>query len=220
MPQIKKSCYWCGKPAASKAHVPPLNLYPNNKRVALLTVPVCQEHCEAFALLDEKMRHSIQAACHSAFAPAVFDVKPAPALEDPQAVGLVKKLFQSIRQIASPMGLTKAAQFEHDDCKLYLEKIARGLHYKHFKSPIGGEFAFAIKQSFSTTPRMLDFFKRLSPHFSNRDAVKVPRVSYPEIFQYRYIKGQHGKTSMFAVAMRFYSDLEAITIFTSDGVTE
>lgn len=47
-------CYWCGKLATSREHVPPESLFPENKdikmisnysyRYNLITVPSCDEH--------------------------------------------------------------------------------------------------------------------------------------------------------------------------------
>ncbi|QSF46193.1 hypothetical protein [Paenibacillus tianjinensis] len=54
MKKIKQQCYWCGKQATSREHVPPRCLFPTDKDVGalfkqsfrseLITVPSCDEH--------------------------------------------------------------------------------------------------------------------------------------------------------------------------------
>ena len=52
--KTKEICYWCGKPATSREHVPPKCLFPENKDIQkiydesfrnnLITVPSCDKH--------------------------------------------------------------------------------------------------------------------------------------------------------------------------------
>lgn len=217
MPRIKKTCYWCGKPATSREHVPPQNIYPDDKRVNLLTVPSCEEHNEAYHQLDERMRFYVQASSDSASAFNEFDVKTMRSLEDDKAVGLVKKLFKGTR----PLGATALLKFDPADYALYFEKLTRGLHHLNFKTQIEGTFFMAFKQSFAVHRIYLEVFQKLAPHFNNPHLVKIPKVPHPEIFQYRYINSVNAaKQSAFAVAMRFYGDFEVMAGFTSDNLSD
>src|ERR1700730_2480473 len=98
-PGFVSTCYWCGRPASSREHVPPLSFFPTGKRTGLITVPSCYDHNEALSALDEQFRFYVQACCDSAAAMEVFDSKTLRGLERPEAAKLVQKLYEGSRPI-------------------------------------------------------------------------------------------------------------------------
>lgn len=53
-----RECAYCGKPATSKDHVPPKNLFSKGTD-RLITVPACDQHNNAFSGLDERFREAV-----------------------------------------------------------------------------------------------------------------------------------------------------------------
>ena len=206
-------CYWCGLEPVDREHVPPLNIFPKLKRNNLITVPACEAHNKQLSRVDERMRFYLQAGSSTSEAFSEFK-NTVSALERPEAAGLAAGIIGRIMPTSMPGKVGAEIVGVSDDLVMYFEKITRGLAYHHQKKPFGGTCVAAPKQSFITSPEILEFHRTICPYFQI-DGFSIDGVAAnPDIFKYRYISKSNGDLQMFVVDMFFYNDIEVISALT------
>jgi hypothetical protein len=60
--EMKRECYWCGRPATSDDHVPAKCFFQKASRRDLMKVPSCDAHNNGFSQIDERFKYYILAA--------------------------------------------------------------------------------------------------------------------------------------------------------------
>jgi hypothetical protein len=206
-------CYWCGCPASSREHVPPLSFFPKGKRTNLITVPSCYSHNEALSAHDEAFRFYVQACSGSSDALEIFDTKTLRGLERPEAAKLVEKLFGGSRPIIIEGQVTRALQVNPSEQNLFFEKVVRGLYFYLFGKPAPAEVT-TVSPNFVTAG--LDYValgKKLLPYLFHPDAVEPP-VAQPNIFRFRYYRYIDQGREAFIVRCIFYGSVTMLGMCT------
>ncbi|MGA3172231.1 MAG: hypothetical protein ABSE62_14595 [Chthoniobacteraceae bacterium] len=211
-----KRCYWCGKPASSKDHVPPKGLFLENKRENLKTVPACEKHNEEHTKLEEAMRARLIMMSDSKIALEAYGEATERSLNDEKSMGLAHRLFSGMDSKTLAVGLGPTLKLPPEDYSLYFEKIARGVYYLVNKTCFDGDCFVAFRQSFLAHKGFAEIFHRLEPHFANPELAKPGKVSHTDIFQYKYIS--YITPLLFAVEMLFYESVQVIAILSGPGV--
>jgi hypothetical protein len=206
-------CYWCGRPALSREHVPPLSFFPRGKRTNLITVPSCYSHNEALSAHDETFRFYLQACSDSADALKIFDTKTLRGLERPEAAKRLEKLFKGSRSIIVNGQETRALQVDPSEQNLFFEKVVRGLYFHVFGNPAPTQVT-TVSPNFVTAG--LDYLalgKNLMPYLNHPNVIE-PAVAQPNIFRFRYYRYLDGGREAFVVQCIFYCSVTMLGMCT------
>jgi hypothetical protein len=206
-------CYWCGRPASSREHVPPLSFFPTGKRTGLITVPSCYDHNEALSALDEQFRFYVQACCDSAAAMEVFDSKTLRGLERPEAAKLVQKLFKGSRPILVDGQETRVLEVNPLEQKLFFEKIIRALYFHILGMPAPDEVTIVSPNFMIAGLDYAALGKKLLPYILHAGAIEPP-VAQPDIFRFRYYRYVNKSREAFVVRCIFYDSVTILGMCT------
>jgi len=210
--QPPKKCYWCGAPAKSVDHVPPKNLFPDGKKVNLITVPSCWKHNEDFTKNDELFRNYIQLCADSPDSLRLFKEKTLPSLESPKARGLLNKTFKGFALTTLGGKQIATSQVDPKQQNLYFEKITRGLFFHIFKRHIQSEITTVSPQFKLPNLDTVAFCKTFEKYTEHPNAIDGI-VGQPEIFRYRYYHEILEAHEMFFVMMTFYDFIKVFGFF-------
>jgi hypothetical protein len=141
MPRVPLSCYWCGGPPAGNDHIPPKGFYPPGTRKNLITVPACRVHNQDFKLLDERMRFYIQSVAENEIGEVGFGGATLRGMLNPAGRGFLKKVLSEMRPATLDGKPAVSGQVQAGDVELFSERLARGLHFKHYGEPLRGQIA-------------------------------------------------------------------------------
>ncbi len=206
-------CYWCGiPPAQAREHVPPIGIFPKDKRKDLITVPSCAKHNQDLGKYDEKAKVILQMGSDTKEAFQEFTNKTFQSLNREEAVGFARGIFEKM----GPSTYSGSISSEITDAGAtlypFFEKIVRGLYYHHNAAPFGGTCFSIYRQAKITSDKVSDFFRMTEGWFANPEYAKKSSSKNPEIFKYRYIDWSNANTNMFAVSMIFYGDIEVVSV--------
>jgi hypothetical protein len=133
MANIKENiCYYCGKQATTKEHVPPLCFFPIEYRKQLITVPSCDEHNYLYKLDDEYVRNILTMLSNdSSIRRELFKSKSIKSFQNNPALG--RKIISTVNEIKIEDSLV-ATLFEADTKRInkVMSKIGYGLYYYTF----------------------------------------------------------------------------------------
>jgi hypothetical protein len=151
-------CYWCGKPATSREHVPPKCIFPENKdsikaedfRQNLITVPSCELHNLAKSTDDAYLFGILSLNCDSnETGQRQATTKFVRALRRSKGLGraVIRQPRKSFILDRSKGLILNTAKITVDRNRLecILEHIGRGLHYHHFGRSFAGQLKICIE---------------------------------------------------------------------------
>lgn len=198
-------CYWCGKKATTREHVPPKSLFPSktfdNKRWdKLITVPSCEEHNSAKGQFDEYLRNHVVIASNTRR-----------AYENTRAV--VKSFFRNDAYRRTVQIKDGGLHFDISDENICfsLESIARALYFHEREECFVGvcDVYYGGYSSSNGIARrnnmVLDFFVNKFDQWST-----PPKGAYPDVFFYQF-----GFTDWFGctpLLLRFYEAVNVVII--------
>lgn len=196
----KGICYFCGKTAVSKEHVPPRSLYPNDDkfRYSLKKVPSCDEHNGKKSSLDNRMFTFLVGTSNN-----VNKKRELRALRDKtirammRDITLFNKITCDARVVKRKVGgldlLTPSmenigALVDYNDHKNYQESILRGLYYHTYNIPFSKEI-YIIPRAFIGFNADFDNIKSILGIDEFEDKVKNNKceMSGDYIFQHSVI---------------------------------
>ena len=181
----RSHCYWCGNQATSDDHVPPKGFYPTALRKNLITVPSCTEHNTGFHQLDERMRFYIQAVSETPIAEEAFTGATIRGLLKPEAPGFLKKIVSSMRTALVDGKPGVSGSVEAGDVEKFSERLARGIHFWHYKSQLKGKI-------FLTNTHMVHLNVNVSPGILALEEMvqhlQKGQVTHDQVFRYWYGK--------------------------------
>jgi hypothetical protein len=134
-----KRCYFCGAPATSKEHVPPANLFPENKdipngvdyRKNLITVPSCDVHNSKKSKDDEYL---LLILTHGYFNNTIgkghFNKKVIRALIRRPA--MLVALYGKKTPVTVDTIPTVAVNVDPERFYCSIERVCRGLYFHHY----------------------------------------------------------------------------------------
>ena len=223
MSKREEKCYWCGKKATSREHVPPKCLFPENKdmkgiynksfRKDLITVPSCDEHNLEKSNCDEYlMEHLASVVGNNGVAYVHTKTKVARSLKrDPKALNVLAEHILKVNNTEFPVQIVEA-----DTKRLVysFESIGRAIYYYECKEQFVGRcsvFVPMFRNSMNEEgKKILDIVK---------NEVQLEKYKWsekgenPEIFKYRL--GTPDDFGSRILLLTFYNNIEVYIIFTS-----
>jgi hypothetical protein len=225
-------CYFCGKNATSKEHVPPKCIFPKlkdsldgkNYRENLITVPSCDRHNSDKSNDDIYLLYvlalnilSNQHGSHQAKTAVIKDIL--------HNDSLLKRISSNITEVTvedvDEGNFNKTGAFKIEDERLNsaLEHISKGLFFYHFQKIFDGEIK--IISEFIITLPSTHFESDLSINLNNdRELIrKIMDVSLEkepfygsnkDIFKYKYVWNENMGCIM---RLFFYGDNKVSVIF-------
>lgn len=135
----QKSCYFCGRPATSREHVPARGFFPPDMRKDLITVPSCELHNHAKSNDDEYVRTLISLAGSNQATHDIIDGKVA------RSIKRNSKLIRTILEHSVPVTVrgeyTRAMPYDVQRVEQLIDAIARGLYYYEVKKIYRGDWS-------------------------------------------------------------------------------
>jgi hypothetical protein len=197
----KKACYWCGSLATNREHTPPKNLFTEQHKVNLVTVPSCSEHHNRFSQSDEKVRFYIQGRATNSLACGAFRDKTLRGLERPQASSFRDEFTESTVILQDPDGQTLQFLTNVRGALLtpYFEKITRSLYFTRFGQPSMTREARYYTRSFYD-PNDEEVLVMMEGGFRDNES-QIGISAHPEIFQWRSVTLNR---AAFVAEMTFY----------------
>jgi hypothetical protein len=224
-----RNCYFCGRPATSKEHVPPKSFFPETKeeRINLITVPSCDEHNNKKSETNEYMFQYFAASSNLIREEGhFFSTYVRPRAAKSMYTGSKKKTIYSYIDILEKnhknpkpafnisgdngdiLSRTYSVELNLERVLLFLESVARGLFYEKF----GNIWEERIKvlpyfigiKNFSIEHRksLRDLAKSID---KNKSKGNVKSVFYYDISEY--------EDGHYCVDMCFYDEFKASCIF-------
>lgn len=191
-------CYWCGKPATSKEHVPPKCLFPEQKdikdiydesfRIDLITVPSCNEHNMKKSNDDEYLMTCLAGRVGNngiAFVHNSTEIKRTLSRK-PHLFKVDEETVIDIGGIKFPVlwVTVDTVRLSHS-----LESIARAIYYHEFGEPFLGNCIVISRMFFSLEDKNSTVFHRRASKLiqSEQPYWKTEiKGSNPKIFTYQF----------------------------------
>lgn len=211
---MNEKCYWCGKNATSREHVPPKSLFPENKdvklitgksyREGLITVPSCEEHNLAKSNDDEYLMICLGSKVgNNGIAYIHTNTKIRRALKrNPNIIEVVEENLLQIVDKEFPVLWVNI-----DTKRLYhsFEAIARAIFYYEFKTIYEGSCNIVSSIFLFQDNEELSKFQMKSDKALSQERKKwrsKTKGRNPEIFTYQ-ISDMDG-CGTFKIAFTFY----------------
>jgi len=209
-------CYFCGKPATSKEHVPPKALFPELKdspdnidyRKNLVTVPSCDLHNSSKSKDDEYLLYVLTMSLPSnTVAKNQFLSKVMRAIEKrPELLNRVASALQPVTVHDRESGEwinTVAVQTEHSRLLSAFEHIARAIHFHEAGSVWEGKVTVVIEFTLSLGNISANVTQEALVVELNGSLHGVPLMGdHPAVFAYQSVVHANGKI----MRMHFYGD--------------
>lgn len=219
-------CYWCGKPATSREHVPPKCLFPEKKdiysiyesnfRKNLITVPSCDEHNLEKSNDDEYLMTVLAGAVGNNGIAYIHNMTK---------VGRARKRNEKLVNVISngtvkingrnfPVELIKLDNYK---LSYSFEAIGRALYFKEYNKIFDGKIK-VISNIFNdydkreTDSPMIKAAKMIGDeriHWSTKCSGENPKIF---LYQFSPIDGFGVRT----LYLRFYERLEVYIVFMED----
>lgn len=223
MSKKNESCYWCGKEATSREHVPPKCLFPEDKdikgvldksfRKDLITVPSCDEHNLSKSNDDEYLMACMATVVgNNGIAYIHTRTKVSRSVRrNPNLFKILREGNIKTKNYNYPVAIAEVSTYRLSHS---LEAIARAIYYHEFNEQFNGKctvsMPFFIKEMNDMGKQMLDLIQ---------NEINQERVSWtvkggnPDIFRYQ-LGNKDGFGSRILV-LNFYNNLEVYISFSS-----
>ena len=146
--QNKGECYLCGAPATTRDHIPPLGVFPEPRPTDLITVPACCACNRDSSLHDQYFRVVVAAgSSDSPQSTALLHQRIIPRMRKTPA--LIVDFMSSIRRVdvhsagGIYLGRAPAFPFNRFRIQVVIDKIVRGLFFKHTKRRLATDYVVA-----------------------------------------------------------------------------
>jgi len=215
-----RCCYFCGKPATSKEHVPPKALFPKQKdspdkidyRKNLVTVPSCDLHNSSKSKDDEYLLYVLTMSLPSnTVAKNQFLSKVRRAYE--QRPGLLNRMASAYQSVTvhdretGEWSNTVAVQTDHTRLLIAFEHIARAIHFHETGSVWVGTATVVVEFTLSLANSSANASQEALVAELDGALQGVPLVgSHPAVFAYQSVGFSSGKV----IRMHFYGDSKVV----------
>jgi len=185
----KKTCYYCGEPAINKEHIPPKCIFDKASSYDPITVPSCKSHNLDFSKDDEWFCIICQIASNR----ILNNLNSEPVQRHLRGLRKNPKLGKSIISKSRPINLVspfgiwigtgREIPIEHERLQRVIDKITRGMFFKHSNNQIlPSEYAVGYYQFIQQPDIELD--KDLKKVLTMIRTV----VLQHHVFEYKYYK--------------------------------
>lgn len=219
---IEETCYWCGKKATSKEHVPPKCLFPENKdikdiysktfRKNLITVPSCDKHNLAKSNDDEYLMACLSAKVgNNGIAFIHTQTKVARTIKrNPRLFDILKEDIITIYNQHFPVSIVNI-----DNYRLLhsFEAISRALYFYEFKKPFNGicKIIPTFLGNYSGNKRW-NMLCNFCESEANKESINwIEKGENPEIFKYKL--GPEDELGCRLLKMTFYNSSNVYVSF-------
>lgn len=221
MSKREEKCYWCGKKATSREHVPPKCLFPEDKdikgiyeesfRKDLITVPSCDEHNLEKSNDDEYlMEYLAPVVGNNGVAYVHTKTKVARSVaRNPKALNVLAEHTLRVSDKEFPVQIV-----EVDNKRLFhsFEAIGRALYYFECKKQFEGKCSVLVPMFRSAMndkgKQMIDIIKSEVEREKHKWSEKGKN---PEIFKYRL--GTPDGFGSRTLLLTFYNNIEVYVVF-------
>ena len=134
------TCCYCHKPATTKDHVPPKNIFPKPRPTNLITVPSCK-FCNKDPSLDDEYFGFIIAAGSADFSQARELFREKVKKKTKKHIALAKSILNNIRTkdiYSGKIYLGTQDELKIDDVRInrIMVRITKGFYWHHFRKPL------------------------------------------------------------------------------------
>jgi hypothetical protein len=217
-----EKCYMCSKPACSREHVPPRNLFPESKDVGtdyrsnLITVPSCDQHNSAKSHDDEFLMVCLAGIVGNNSVGLMHKLtKVNRAVQRTNGVLLDRafKTKKELQLIETPYGKHGILWGSPDGERLLrcFDSVARGLHFSHYGRRFKGGVKTLLSYLFheDDTPRN---FSAFITHRAEIDLRGKPRIgANPDVFYYQVT--DNDENGLFLMRLCFYGGINVHCAF-------
>ena len=210
--QNKRGCYLCGAPATTRDHIPPLGMFPHPRPHNLVTVPACDECNRSNSLHDEYFR--VVVATGSRDSPqSLALLHQRILLRMRKSPALIAGLMKSVRWIdlrsegGIYLGRAPAFPFDRPRVQAVINKIVRGLYFKHTKHRLAPDY---IVERFLYNPMVEESFQEVIAR------LPLHNLGDGTVFSYRYYVPDAAEFESFWFLM-FYNDTSFFITHTSSA---
>lgn len=210
-----RSCIYCGASATTKDHIPPLGLFPKNRRNGNLPikVPSCKDCNNGASLDDEFFRLFVagHSADRSEPAKEIFETSIRRAAS--YKPGVIKSFLNRMEVIDthSPMGIytgkATAVTFTSSDWKRLfrvVDRIVKGLIYYEFSETLPADFE--VRTMFADDEKVKQALPAITTNTSK---------SFSDIFNYAYGKVPESVASVWLTG--YYERITFLTFVAPAG---
>lgn len=221
---IKDRCYWCGKQATSKEHIPPKCLFPEHKdindffRKDLITVPSCDKHNNKKSGDDE-----ILMACLASTVGANDLAYSHTKTKLRRAYLRNNHLFKSnFKELNDKINIDKNSPVsivEIDNLKIIksFESIARGLYFYEHKERCTGRCSIVptfLKYLYD--PQIAHYINLTKLVVGNEYFKWEKKGANPKVFEYQF--GPIDQYKLRPMVMTFYETLKVYVAYIPEGI--
>jgi len=205
----KNTCYWCGKPALTREHVPPRCFFPNEtidgkKWDKLITVRACAEHNNAKGQFDEYLRNRVVIASKTIRAQENINSALKSILRNDPGFNEISFDGDEIRFLI------------HDEnIGFAIESIARALFYCEFDECFSG-YCDIYYGGYNGECRIAQKNKEIIDYYlieSQKWASSV-QGGHPDVFTYRF--GPDDGQGNTPLVLCFYETLHVVVILSDE----
>jgi hypothetical protein len=211
-----ETCYMCSKVATSREHVPPRCFFPERKdlpegvdyRKNLMTVPSCNEHNSKSSKDDEYLLVTITAHYQNNQAGYNHYIKKI-IRTFKHSTGLRRRFFEESLPVHVRQEATAVIFLETERILNMLDKIARGLHYKHFGEKWLTSHLWIFTPSRLRAPNDYDDLSLKICNEAKRQLIRVPCYGdNPAIFSFQ----PYQNDMLTMLKMTFYEGFEVYVL--------
>ncbi|HZP59088.1 MAG TPA: hypothetical protein VFB27_02105 [Opitutaceae bacterium] len=162
------------------------------------------EHNSGFHCLDERMRFYVQAVAENSVGEAAFADATLRGLLKPEAPGLLKKILVSMRPALADGQLGVCSSVQAGDVEKFSERLARGLHFWHYKTFLKGKISLAnthiVHPNVDVRPAIVAL-EEMVPNLKTGD------ITNDQVFRYWYGKTVESNGEGFLLKAVFYESV-------------
>lgn len=210
---LSGECVYCGKPATSRDHVPPRNLFPGPQPSALVTVPSC-DACNQGASLDDEYFRLIVALRHDLDHPDAKIARETAvrSLSRPEASGLRASFLLGTEfvDLVTPGGLYagRSGLYEFDVGRLLrvVRRITLGLFYRETcrRLPDSYKASVWLPSVMDTSASPLDGLRSMRSIATTLSASGPPKFIGNRVLSYWWLPVANGDPNCTSWLMVFY----------------
>ncbi|WP_294363045.1 hypothetical protein [uncultured Clostridium sp.] len=223
MSKKNENCYWCGKEATSREHVPPKCLFPEDKdikvvldksfRKDLITVPSCDEHNLSKSNDDEYLMACMAAVVgNNDIAYIHTRTKVSRSVRrNPNLFKIIREGNINIKNYNYPVAIAEVNTYR---LSYSFEAIARAMYYyectEQFKGKCSVWIPFFRKEMNDISKQMLNLLQNEINQERDKWIVKGENQ---DIFKYQL--GNKDRFGSRILVLNFYNNLEVYIAFSS-----
>ncbi|TGK83283.1 hypothetical protein EHQ24_06680 [Leptospira noumeaensis] len=205
----KAKCYYCGKEATSREHIPPQSFFPSNQKLDLVTIPSCEEHNSKKSNKDEYVRNYI--TIHRSVKKSgyeKFEEKSRKAFKRNKSLALSVENAEKATLDGEETGifLVKKANFDE-----FFDHLASGIFYFLTNKIFNGKWIIhpisfyedreLYEKNVPNVEKIINSYKNI---IKNTNLKKIPEFKNEKVFIPQYYKEENNEKISIFLNLTFY----------------